>query len=93
MPYIMPGFALAKRRPRCSRPIRRSRASILDKHGIFTFGDSAREAYERMIEMVTLAEARLRAGPQGGVRRRARCRSELAAARRGGADPARRLQR
>ena len=33
---------------------------ILDKHGIFTFGDDAREAYERMIEFVTLAEERLR---------------------------------
>src|SRR5262249_25277020 len=33
---------------------------ILHKHGIFTFGESAREAYERMIEMVSLAEARLR---------------------------------
>ena len=33
---------------------------ILDKHGIFTFGADAREAYERMIEMVTLAENRLK---------------------------------
>ena len=33
---------------------------ILDKHGIFTFGADAREAYERMIEFVTLAENRLR---------------------------------
>ena len=32
---------------------------ILDKHGIFTFGGDAREAYERMIEFVTLAENRL----------------------------------
>jgi NAD(P)-dependent dehydrogenase (short-subunit alcohol dehydrogenase family)/ribulose-5-phosphate 4-epimerase/fuculose-1-phosphate aldolase len=32
---------------------------ILDKHGIFTFGDDGREAYERMIEFVTLAEERL----------------------------------
>jgi NAD(P)-dependent dehydrogenase (short-subunit alcohol dehydrogenase family) len=32
---------------------------ILDKHGIFTFGETAREAYERMIEFVTLAEQRL----------------------------------
>ena len=35
---------------------------ILHKHGIFTFGESAREAYERMIEMVSLAESRLRQG-------------------------------
>src|ERR1700730_7224634 len=35
---------------------------ILHKHGIFPFGDSAEDAYERMIEMVSLAEARLRRG-------------------------------
>ena len=35
---------------------------ILHKHGIFTFGESAREAYERMIEMVSAAEAALRRG-------------------------------
>src|SRR5262249_42887961 len=29
---------------------------ILGKHGIVTFGESAREAYERMIEMVSAAE-------------------------------------
>ena len=35
---------------------------ILHRHGIFTFGADAREAYERMIEMVTLAEERLKRG-------------------------------
>src|SRR4030095_14332838 len=35
---------------------------ILHKHGIFTFGADAREAYERMIEHVTLAEERLKRG-------------------------------
>src|SRR5262249_38283803 len=29
---------------------------ILEQHGIFTWGDSARESYERMIAAVTLAE-------------------------------------
>src|SRR6516162_2642140 len=32
---------------------------ILHKHGIFTFGASARESYERMVALVTLAEERL----------------------------------
>ena len=32
---------------------------MLLKHGIFTMGDTARDAYERMIELVTLAEERL----------------------------------
>jgi NAD(P)-dependent dehydrogenase (short-subunit alcohol dehydrogenase family)/ribulose-5-phosphate 4-epimerase/fuculose-1-phosphate aldolase len=35
---------------------------VLLKHGIFTWGDSARAAYERMIEHVSRAEARLAAG-------------------------------
>jgi rhamnose utilization protein RhaD (predicted bifunctional aldolase and dehydrogenase)/NAD(P)-dependent dehydrogenase (short-subunit alcohol dehydrogenase family) len=30
---------------------------ILDKHGIFTWGDSAQQSYERMISAVSLAEA------------------------------------
>src|SRR5271166_2376607 len=32
---------------------------VLLKHGIFTFGETAREAYERMIAAVSLAEKRL----------------------------------
>src|SRR5438094_6626720 len=32
---------------------------VLIKHGIFSFGDTARDAYERMIALVTLAEERL----------------------------------
>jgi len=59
VPYTIPGFALAK-----------SVADVFDKnpgveglvllqHGIFTVGDSAKQAYERMIEFVTLAEDRL----------------------------------
>ena len=35
---------------------------ILLRHGIFTFAEGAREAYELMIEMVTLAEERLKRG-------------------------------
>ena len=32
---------------------------VLLKHGIFTFGSNAEEAYERMISAVSLAEERL----------------------------------
>jgi rhamnose utilization protein RhaD (predicted bifunctional aldolase and dehydrogenase)/NAD(P)-dependent dehydrogenase (short-subunit alcohol dehydrogenase family) len=57
--YTIPGFALAK-----------SVADVFDKnpgveglvllqHGIFTVGDTAKQAYDRMIEFVTLAEERL----------------------------------
>jgi rhamnulose-1-phosphate aldolase/alcohol dehydrogenase len=59
VPYTIPGFALAK-----------SVADVFDKnpgveglvllqHGIFTVGDTARQAYGRMIEFVTMAEERL----------------------------------
>jgi len=60
VPYIMPGFALAKKAAEVFEATPRAEGLILHKHGIFTFGASAREAYERMIEMVALAEARLR---------------------------------
>jgi rhamnose utilization protein RhaD (predicted bifunctional aldolase and dehydrogenase)/NAD(P)-dependent dehydrogenase (short-subunit alcohol dehydrogenase family) len=62
VPYIMPGFALAKKAAEVFEATPRAEGLILHKHGIFTFGASAREAYERMIEMVTLAEGYLRRG-------------------------------
>ncbi len=58
--YIMPGFALAKEAADVFDTNPHVEGLILDKHGLFTFGETAREAYERMIEMVTLAEERLR---------------------------------
>jgi rhamnose utilization protein RhaD (predicted bifunctional aldolase and dehydrogenase)/NAD(P)-dependent dehydrogenase (short-subunit alcohol dehydrogenase family) len=60
VPYVMPGFRLAKKCAEIFEQDRRVEGLILDKHGIFTFGATAREAYERMIEFVTLAEERLR---------------------------------
>jgi rhamnose utilization protein RhaD (predicted bifunctional aldolase and dehydrogenase)/NAD(P)-dependent dehydrogenase (short-subunit alcohol dehydrogenase family) len=60
VPYIMPGFALAKKAAEIYESGRQVEGLILLKHGIFTFGDSAEEAYERMIAMVTLAEERLK---------------------------------
>jgi len=62
VPYIMPGFSLAKKAAEIYEANTAAHGLILHKHGIFTFGDSAQEAYERMIEMVTLAEAALRRG-------------------------------
>ena len=59
VPYIMPGFALAKKAAEVFEKNPAVEGLILDKHGIFTFGDNAREAYERMIEFVTLAEEHL----------------------------------
>jgi rhamnose utilization protein RhaD (predicted bifunctional aldolase and dehydrogenase)/NAD(P)-dependent dehydrogenase (short-subunit alcohol dehydrogenase family) len=60
VPYVMPGFALAKLAADVYEGKPAVEGLILHKHGIFTFGESAREAYERMIALVTLAEERLR---------------------------------
>src|ERR1700720_3805347 len=57
VPYLMPGFGLAKKSIEVFESAKPSDGLILSKHGIFTSGDSAREAYERMIEMVSQAEA------------------------------------
>jgi rhamnulose-1-phosphate aldolase/alcohol dehydrogenase len=62
VPYIMPGFSLAKKAAEIYDANTAAHGLILHKHGIFTFADSAEEAYERMIEMVTLAESVLRRG-------------------------------
>ena len=58
IPYLIPGFELAQF---CAREFRKQGTSetigmVLLNHGIFSFGETAREAYERMIELVTLAE-------------------------------------
>ncbi len=62
VPYIAPGFGLAKAAAQVFDQNPDVEGLILHKHGIFTFGETAREAYERMIEMVSLAESRLRQG-------------------------------
>ena len=56
VPYLMPGFGLAKKAIEVFERAKPSDGLILGKHGIVTFGATAREAYERMIEMVSLAE-------------------------------------
>src|SRR5215475_12702085 len=59
VPYIMPGFGLAARAAGIYELKPNVEGLILQKHGVVTFGSSARESYERMIEMVSLAEDRL----------------------------------
>ncbi|NJN40712.1 MAG: bifunctional aldolase/short-chain dehydrogenase, partial [Gammaproteobacteria bacterium] len=58
IPYLMPGFdlaqAVAREIERQSSP--RATGLVLLKHGIFSFGATAREAYERMIDLVDRAE-------------------------------------
>ncbi|MDP6388721.1 MAG: bifunctional aldolase/short-chain dehydrogenase, partial [Alphaproteobacteria bacterium] len=62
VPYIMSGFALAKKCAEVFAANPGVEGLILLKHGIFSMGETAREAYERMIELTTLAEARLTRG-------------------------------
>lgn len=59
VPYIMPGFLLAKKAAEVFETDPAVEGLVLLKHGVFTFGETAQEAYERMIAMVSLAEERL----------------------------------
>jgi len=59
VPYIPPGFLLAKKAAEIYEADPAVEGLVLLKHGIFTFGASARESYERMIQLVSLAEERL----------------------------------
>lgn len=62
IPYVMPGFDLARLVgeifSREATP--ETQGMVLMNHGIFSFGQSARESYERMIALVGRAEAYLR---------------------------------
>lgn len=62
IPYVMPGFDLARL---CSKLFPRTPGSqlkgmVLMNHGIFSFGDTAKQSYERMIELVARAESALK---------------------------------
>jgi rhamnose utilization protein RhaD (predicted bifunctional aldolase and dehydrogenase)/NAD(P)-dependent dehydrogenase (short-subunit alcohol dehydrogenase family) len=69
VPYVMPGFVLAKKIHDITRGIdwQKLDGIILLSHGVFTFADDARESYERMIRLVTEAENYLthHASPEG----------------------------
>lgn len=62
IPYVMPGFDLARlvaeRFPAEAGPD--TQGMVLMNHGIFSFGGTAKESYERMIALVARAEAYLR---------------------------------
>ncbi len=54
--YIMPGFLLAKAAAEAYEANPNVKGLVLVNHGLFTFGDTARESYDRHIEAVTKAE-------------------------------------
>ena len=62
VPYVMPGFALAKVCREVLLKDPSSRHMILMNHGIFTYNDDPRQAYDDMITMVDAAEKRLECG-------------------------------
>jgi len=59
VPYIIPGFDLAKLTYQVFKENENIEGFILLKHGIFTFGNTAKESYDRMIKYVTKAEKEL----------------------------------
>jgi len=56
IPYIMPGFALAKACAAAFESHPAVEGLVLIKHGFFTFGETAKESYTRHIALVSLAE-------------------------------------
>jgi rhamnose utilization protein RhaD (predicted bifunctional aldolase and dehydrogenase)/NAD(P)-dependent dehydrogenase (short-subunit alcohol dehydrogenase family) len=68
VPYVMPGFALAKacasawEEASARQPAADIEGMVLLQHGLFSFGPTAEQSYTRMIELVRLAEERLSRG-------------------------------
>ncbi len=56
LPYIPPGFKLAKAVLSVIERTGTSRGIVLRKHGLFTFSDDARRSYENHISIVSKAE-------------------------------------
>ncbi|MCY4356791.1 MAG: bifunctional aldolase/short-chain dehydrogenase [Gammaproteobacteria bacterium] len=58
LPYLMPGFLLARQVAAATEGAdwSRLRGIVLMHHGIFTFHDQAKTSYDTMIELVTRAE-------------------------------------
>jgi rhamnose utilization protein RhaD (predicted bifunctional aldolase and dehydrogenase)/NAD(P)-dependent dehydrogenase (short-subunit alcohol dehydrogenase family) len=95
VPYVMAGFQLAAH---CAQAYPRqanakTAGMVLLSHGIFSFGTDARQSYERMIELVSMAESylaskkawHLAAAPKAPARS---TREEIAALRRSLSDAA-----
>lgn len=59
VPYIKPGFDLSKAASDVYKADKSVIGLVLDKHGLVTFGLTAQESYERHVELVSRAEARI----------------------------------
>lgn len=58
VPYVKPGFILAKKVYELTRNLdwNKIEGIILLNHGLFTFSDDARISYERMVQLASIAE-------------------------------------
>ena len=65
LPYLTPGLALAKAVVETYEKNPDVEAVVVAQHGIFTFGEDARTAYERMVDYVGRAEAFLKGKAHG----------------------------
>ena len=70
VPYVIPGFELAKIAYKVYSQNTKVIGLILLKHGIFTFGNSAKESYDRMIKLVSIAEKKLQKIPSKIITKR-----------------------
>jgi len=62
VPYVMPGFILAKKIAKMTKNIDWGslKGMILMNHGVFSFGQDAKESYDRMIAIVNRSEKYLK---------------------------------
>lgn len=60
VPYVLPGFGLAKAAKAAYDQNTEVDGLVLMKHGLVTFGGDARESYDRMVGLVNLAERRFK---------------------------------
>lgn len=69
VPYVMPGFELARKVADLAGDIdwNSVEGMVLMGHGLFTFAETARESYERMIGLVTEAEQQIGPRPAQAV--------------------------
>ena len=62
LPFVFPGFALSGEAMRAYEADPAVEGIVLINHGLFTFGETARESYDRAIHYVELAERALSKG-------------------------------
>src|SRR5439155_77173 len=65
IPYRRPGFALSREVAAAVARHARARCVVLEKHGLITWGQTAKESYDATIEMNTRAEDYARARGKG----------------------------